>query len=87
MAAFLPLAEAHLLAARSLQAWERRRAVDDLCSDIDLMLAAGDRDAFVMLAVLAAADPGHRTAQAWQEILAGTSSRVPRTYPPTGSRQ
>ncbi len=81
LAPFLPMAEAQLRQARELQAWERRRAVDDLCSDIDGMLDGGDRDAFVLLAVLAIADPEHHTLDAWQDFLAGTSSALPRTYP------
>jgi hypothetical protein len=85
LAPFLPMAEAQLRQARELQAWERRRAIDDLCSDIDGMLDNGDRDAFVLLAVLAAAEPGHRTLDAWQDFLAGTASALPRTYATTST--
>jgi hypothetical protein len=81
LAPILPAATAQLRRARELLAWERERAIDDLCSDLDLMIDRGDNDAFVLLAELAVADPSHPVLAAWQDFFAGKTGRLPRTYP------
>lgn len=80
LAAFAPIADRQLVRARDLLTWERHRAVEDLCSDLDLMLAASDPTAETLLAVLAVVDPGHPTLKAWRKSLAGNRCEPPFTY-------
>jgi hypothetical protein len=80
LASILPSANTQLIRARDLLAWERQRAIDDLCSDLDLMIDRGDNDAFAVLAVLAVADPGNPVLADWLDFFAGRTARLPRTY-------
>jgi len=69
-AAFQPAAERQLARARQLSEREQRRAIEDLCADIEQAQRDGDSETVAYLhAVLEVAAPDHPLVQDWRRKL------------------
>lgn len=84
VAPFVPIADAKIKQAEEMDKWETRRAIESLCSYIDMMIDANDPDTKLLFAVLEVADPYNTTLLNYLDYLKGNDNLSLKTYEDTG---
>lgn len=83
-AIFLPVAAKEMEKAAELRVWEKKNAVDVLCSDIATLLNNKDEaqstNVEVLYAVLAIADPKNDVLKEYRDYISGKKSAAPSVY-------
>lgn len=74
---FIPLANKNLDLSRMMMTWEKKRTIDDLCSDLDMMVVMQKPEAAGLFAILSIESPEHPAVKRYLDYLKGYSNKKP----------
>lgn len=73
----IPLANKKLELSRMMMSWGKKRAIDDLCSDLDIMLVERMPEAAGLFAILSIEKPEHPALKEYLDYIKGYSNKKP----------